>query len=166
MTTFIIFLPYISWIFNITLVILTFFGLTWALYLYLICSLFITWFTFILNAWFKRKIKGLYPSYLFPDIENYAFFLSSPVLSKIFSIILNSVRWTWAIIIIAILIFNWFNNYLAIIPSLIFFLSAGISVNLDPIFFLSNAVNEWKSRYISELEMVTYYISVVNWEYN
>lgn len=161
-----ILLPFISWIFCILLVTLTFFESTWALYLYLIFSLIIVWYTYIVSFWAKRKIRKTFSFKLDSHIEEYATFLLFPFASKILSMLLNSVRWTWVFMLIAILMFDWISSYFAIIPVLIFFSCGSISVNLDPIFFLSNAINNWQSEFIWELERVEYYLSIINSEHS
>ena len=162
-----ILLPFTSWIALIILVVLTFFGSKIALFIYIILSLIVVWYTYIVNIWSKRKLKMLdIPQEDFQYIEKYAVFLIFPFASKILSIILNSVRWTWILMIVAIFMLDWVAPYFAIIPGLIFFLCSNISVNLDPIFFLSNAIHNWRSEFILELEMIKEFLAKINWIQN
>jgi hypothetical protein len=83
-------------------------------------------------------------------IRQYHLFLRYPLGSKFHSIILNTFRWS-AILWTPWLYWNsyWLSGSLLLVN---FILLAGLSVRLDPIFFLSDAVSKGKFQFEDELE--------------
>lgn len=116
-------------------------------------------------------IYGLFAGYLFlidkmkpnPDpekwstkeieiIKKYNLALKFPFGAKDMSVYLNGFRWA-SILWVILFLFNqmWFSALFLVVS---FFITASISVRLDPIFFLSDAVNRGQKQFTTELNLL------------
>jgi hypothetical protein len=94
-------------------------------------------------SWTEEEIKV---------IRKYHISLRYPFGAKDMSVVLNGFRWS-AILWIPLLLWNQMWVF-AVILAANFLITGGLSVRLDPIYFLSDAVNRGKYKFNYELSLL------------
>jgi hypothetical protein len=85
-------------------------------------------------------------------IEKYHIALRYQFASKDLSVVLNGFRWS-VLLWIPLLLWNHMWIF-ALILAANFLITAGLSVRLDPFYFLSDAVNRGKYQFVYELNLL------------